>query len=332
MDMKKVVIVYSGGLDSTVMLYHAVDLFGKKNVEAVTFDYGSKHNSKEIECAEWNARELGVKHTIFNLSDVIGKHFKSSLLQKGGKIPYGHYAAENMKETVVPLRNGIMLMIAAGYADSHGFSEVWIASHSGDHFVYADCRVAFNRALNLAIREGTEQRVSLAAPFNSLYKQDIVRKGEQLGVPFEKTWSCYEGNLIPCWKCGTCTERAEAFDKAGISDSLRAVTPKRKKAKKNKPNRDWTYNVSWEETQHAWKLTRACIIRLNKKGIPATQVNIEDHTTCFTNPDGSFKKRLWGNVMKFYGHKLSIDTIGNYKVYHVAGKEPNLKRWIPIDD
>lgn len=215
----KVVVVYSGGLDSTVLLYDTIDRYGKSNVEAVSFDYRSKHNDMEIGCAKWQCRKAGVKHTTFNLWS-IAEHFKSTLLQGGGDIPYGHYAADNMKQTVVPLRNGIMLMIAAGYAESIGAKKVVIGSHSGDHFVYPDCRPSFNRCINLAIEYGTDNKVSIAAPFNSMYKWDIVKRGVELGVDFEKTWSCYEGQSEPCWKCGTCNERIEAFQKAGVEDPL----------------------------------------------------------------------------------------------------------------
>jgi len=212
-----VVVVYSGGLDSTVLLHHALQMYGV--VEAVTFDYGSKHNAKEIECAIWQCKKLQIPHKLFHLQD-IGKHFKSDLLKGQGKIPYGHYAAENMKKTVVPLRNGIMLMIAGGYAESIGADKILIASHAGDHFIYPDCRPEFNRALNLAIQFGTDNKVSMSAPFNKMRKEDIVKRGVTLGVDFSKTWSCYEGGNAHCWKCGTCVERIEAFERAGVEDPL----------------------------------------------------------------------------------------------------------------
>ena len=215
----KRVLVYSGGLDSTVLLYHAVNLYGKDKIEAITFDYGSKHNAKEIECAIWNCKKLGVEHKLFHLES-IGENFKSSLLKGGEKIPYGHYAEENMKKTVVPQRNGIMLLIAAGYTESIGGGEVWIASHSGDHFIYRDCTPEYNVMLNGLIRYGSEMTVELRAPFIKLFKWDIVEKGRDLGVDFAHTWSCYEGKNVHCGKCGTCSERIEAFQKAGVVDPL----------------------------------------------------------------------------------------------------------------
>jgi len=217
---KKIVVVYSGGLDSTVLLYQAVDLHGKDNVKAITFNYGSRHNKKEIECAKWNTKRLGVEHHIFDLENIIGQHFQSAILKGGENVPHGHYAEENMKKTVVPLRNGIMLLLVGGYADSINFNEVWIASHSGDHHIYLDCRPAFNRLMNLAIEYGTENRVKISAPFNHMYKEDIVSKGHQLAVPFEHTWSCYKGGREPCLKCGTCLERIISFRKANVKDSL----------------------------------------------------------------------------------------------------------------
>jgi len=215
--MMKVVVVYSGGLDSTVLLHHALQQYD--DVEALTFNYGSKHNIKEINMAMWNTQKLQISHRIVRL-DFIKENFKSDLLQGQGEIPEGHYAAENMKKTVVPLRNGIMLMIASGYAESIGAEKVLIASHAGDHFIYPDCRPEFNRALNLAIEYGTNNKVSIAAPFNKMMKWDIVKRGEELGVDWSKTWSCYKGEGIHCGKCGTCNERIEAFQKAGVDDPL----------------------------------------------------------------------------------------------------------------
>jgi len=215
----KVVVVYSGGLDSTVLLHHAVKLHGKENVIAFSFDYGSKHNLKELECAEWQTKQLGIKHIFFNLQS-IKDHFKSTLLKGGDKIPHGHYAEKNMEKTVVPQRNGILLLITAGYVESIGGGEVWIGSHAGDHFIYRDCRPEYNRILNMVIEYGSRNKVSLKAPFNKMYKWDIVKRGVELGVDFSMTWSCYEGRNVHCGKCGTCTERIEAFEKAGVEDIL----------------------------------------------------------------------------------------------------------------
>lgn len=329
MEQKKVV-VYSGGLDSTVLLHDAVEEYGKNNVVAITFDYGSKHNAKEIECALWQAKELGLKHIIFHLES-IGEHFKSTLLKDGGKIPYGHYAAENMKDTVVPLRNGIMLMIASGYADSINADKVMIASHSGDHAIYLDCKPAFNKAINSIVRYGTDNRVSISAPFNKMYKWDIVKKGKELGVDFLRTWSCYEGKEVPCWECGTCNERIEAFEKAGVKDPLmkaKVIKAKGTKAKKYKPKTDWTYNVGVETRKKGYIAIRRAIIRLMKKGVQTTQKNIVNSTRFFVNRDGSWKKRAFREIMRYYKDKFIVEKAGRVNVYFLEGHKPNLNKWL----
>jgi len=215
----KAIVIYSGGLDSTVLLYYAVKMYGKENVGAISFDYGSKHNNKELDCAIWNCKKLDIPHILFHLQS-IGENFKSTLLEGGDRIPYGHYAEENMKRTVVPQRNGIMMLIGAGYAESVGASQVLIGSHAGDHFVYLDCRPEYNRTINMLVEYGSGNKVSIKAPFNKLMKWDIVKRGKELKVDFSRTWSCYEGKSVPCGKCGTCTEREEAFRKAGVEDPL----------------------------------------------------------------------------------------------------------------
>ena len=215
--MKKALVVYSGGLDSTVLLNEAYFTYDK--VEALTFNYGSKHNNKEVMCAIQQCYALNITHTIIPLS-FIKQYFKSALVENSRDIPHGHYAAENMKSTVVPFRNGIMLSIAAGFAESRGLDEVLLASHSGDHYIYPDCRPEFNAAMINAINEGTDYKVELKFPFESLYKWDIVKIGAGLNVDFSKTYSCYEGGEKPCGKCGTCVERAEAFKNAGVDDPL----------------------------------------------------------------------------------------------------------------
>jgi len=252
--MSSALVVYSGGLDSTVLLYSAKATYDK--VEAISFCYGAKHNIKELDMARHQCIKQNIKHNIIDL-DFIRTLFKSKLLEGGGKIPEGHYAAENMKDTVVPLRNGIMLMIAAGYANSHGLNDVLLASHAGDHFIYPDCRPAFNRNLAAAVAYGTEGEVEIKFPFENLTKDQIVRFGNTLHVDFAHTWSCYNpvfhpkhtktsiplcdmqqwkpklnkwctehhlldlaGDIKPCGKCGTCVERKEAFDLAGIKDPL----------------------------------------------------------------------------------------------------------------
>lgn len=209
--MKDSVIVLSGGMDSTTLLYDRKEQIAL----AVTFDYGSKHNAREIECARQNCMLLGVEHLVIPL-DFMGKYFKSSLLIGGEDIPEGNYDDENMKSTVVPFRNGIMLSIAAGLAESRNLKKVMLANHSGDHAIYPDCRPGFVDAMSEAIRQGTYDGVVIDAPYTNLTKSDIARIGKRIGVDYNLTYSCYNGGEKHCGKCGTCVERMEALRDAGI--------------------------------------------------------------------------------------------------------------------
>ncbi len=211
----KVCVLLSGGMDSVTALHHAAREHDV--VSALSFDYGSKHNASEIPCAQWHATQLGVPHTVIALP-FVNEHFASDLLQSGGDIPDGHYAEENMKRTVVPFRNGIMLSIAAGFAESRGAEGLVIAAHSGDHAMYPDCREPFMQAMSDAIRLGTYVEIQVLRPFIHTDKTGIARRGAELGVDFARTWSCYKGGLTHCGTCGTCVERREAFLLAGIAD------------------------------------------------------------------------------------------------------------------
>jgi len=211
----KVCVLLSGGMDSVTALHHAAQ--EHEVISALSFDYGSKHNASEIPCARWHAAQLGVPHTVITLP-FINEHFASDLLQSGGDIPDGHYAEENMKRTVVPFRNGILLSIAAGFAESRGAAALVIAAHSGDHAIYPDCREPFMQAIAEAIRSGTYEQLHVLRPFIHTDKTGIARRGNTLGVDFSKTWSCYKGGAIQCGTCGTCVERREAFLLAGMPD------------------------------------------------------------------------------------------------------------------
>jgi 7-cyano-7-deazaguanine synthase len=158
-----------------------------------------------------------VPHQVVPLA-FIGEHFASDLLQRGGEIPEGHYADENMKRTVVPFRNGIMLAIAGGFAESVGAEGLVIAAHGGDHAIYPDCREDFMRAMGDALRLGTYAGIRLLRPFIAMNKGEIAATGARLGVDLGQTWSCYKGGAIHCGKCGTCVERREAFLQAGLAD------------------------------------------------------------------------------------------------------------------
>ena len=183
----------------------------------LSFDYGAKHNHCEIPLAAEHAKTVGAPHQVIPL-DFIGQLFASDLLKSGGEIPEGHYADENMKRTVVPFRNGIMLAVAAGYAESAGAEALVIAAHAGDHTIYPDCREDFMAAMGDALRLGTYARVQLLRPFMAMTKGQIAAEGARLGVDFVRTWSCYKGGAVHCGKCGTCGERREAFQQAGLND------------------------------------------------------------------------------------------------------------------
>lgn len=203
----KAVLIYSGGLDSTTLLYEYKDSIAL----AVSFDYGSKHNARELEYAALNCKKLGIKHLVIPLG-FIGKYFKSDLLLSGGDIPEGSYADENMKSTVVPFRNGIMLSIAAGLAESYELDAIMLANHSGDHAIYPDCRPEFIAGMAEAVRAGTYNGVKLVSPYCNITKRDIALRGRELGVDYNLTYSCYKGGEKHCGKCGTCVERKEALE------------------------------------------------------------------------------------------------------------------------
>ena len=211
--MKDSVIVVSGGMDSITLLY---DKKGEIAL-AVTFDYGSKHNAREIAWAKVHCGRLGIRHIVIKL-DFMQKYFTSSLLEGGDEIPEGHYADENMKSTVVPFRNGIMLSVAAGIAESNGLKKILIANHGGDHTIYPDCRPEFIGAMDRAIANGTYEDVRIDAPYTNITKADIAKIGKRLGIDYSETWSCYKGGERHCGKCGTCIERKEAMALAGIDD------------------------------------------------------------------------------------------------------------------
>ena len=211
--MKDGIIVLSGGMDSVTMLHE----FASEIKVAVSFDYGSKHNAKEIPFAALHCQRLGIQHIVIPL-DFMTRYFKSSLLMGGEDIPEGNYDDENMKSTVVPFRNGIMLSVAAGLAESHGLKRLFIANHFGDHAIYPDCRAGFIKAMSEAVSEGTYEHIRIEAPYTGINKTDIAQRGAKLGINYAETWSCYKGGEKHCGKCGTCMERKEAFREAGLID------------------------------------------------------------------------------------------------------------------
>lgn len=201
-------------MDSITLLFDYKDSIAL----AVTFDYGSKHAAKEIPFARLHCERLGIRHIVIPL-EFMNRYFKSSLLAGDEEeIPEGHYADENMKSTVVPFRNGIMLAIACGIAESNGLTKVMMANHGGDHAIYPDCRDTFVNAMSEAMACGTYEGIRLVAPYTGITKTDIARRGKALGIDYAETWSCYKGGEKHCGKCGTCVERMEALRDAGIED------------------------------------------------------------------------------------------------------------------
>ena len=209
--VKDTLLVLSGGMDSVTMLWDYADSIAA----AVTFQYGSNHNRREAACARWNCEHLGIRWYEIDLS-FMGQYFESSLLSGADAIPEGSYDDDNMRSTVVPFRNGIMLSVAAGLAESLGLKKVMIANHSGDHAIYPDCRPAFIRSMGAAIADGTYEHLELLAPYTEMTKGEIARRGKELGVDYSHTYSCYKGGEHHCGKCATCVERREALEFAGI--------------------------------------------------------------------------------------------------------------------
>ncbi|MBQ9641845.1 MAG: 7-cyano-7-deazaguanine synthase QueC [Bacteroidaceae bacterium] len=212
--MKDSVIILSGGMDSVTMLHEYADDIAL----AISFDYGSNHNAREIPLAQLHCQTLHIPHITIPLS-FMPQYFRSSLLQGAEAIPEGHYNADNMQSTVVPFRNGIMLAIACGIAESHNLQRVMIANHGGDHTIYPDCRPQFIEAMNQAMTTGTDTQVELWAPYTHISKADIARHGKALGIDYAQTWSCYKGGAHHCGQCATCLERREALREAGIADT-----------------------------------------------------------------------------------------------------------------
>jgi len=219
----KTLVICSGGLDS-VTLAHKVarehTLMG-----LLSFDYGQRHK-KELDFAARAAQTLGVPHDTLDISG-IGKLLSGSALTDDIAVPDGHYAEDSMRITVVPNRNAIMLSIAYGIASARGAQAVAAAFHGGDHFIYPDCRPPFAEAFETMERHAMEgfSDIRLYTPFIHISKGAIAAEGAKLGVNFAETWSCYKGGEMHCGCCGTCVERREAFDLAGVPDPTPYADP-----------------------------------------------------------------------------------------------------------
>lgn len=216
------VVLLSGGLDSTTLLYEALDRHPNDLIQTLSFNYGQRHR-KELDIARASAERVSVAWSEIDLRSLGELLTGSALSDESVAVPHGHYAAETMVQTIVPNRNSIMLNCAVGVAISQGATLVYAAMHTGDHFIYPDCRPEFIEALNYCIRVANAQvegprMPRVYAPFIEWSKADIVRRGDSYDVPFAETWSCYEGGDIHCGRCGTCVERAEAFYLAHVED------------------------------------------------------------------------------------------------------------------
>lgn len=219
METESYVTILSGGLDSSVLAYH-LHSEGMKQV-CLTFDYGQRH-IREIVSAKQIAKYLKVEHQIIDISG-IKSLLSGSSLTDDIDVPYGHYQSETMKQTVVPNRNAIMLSLAYAKAISIGADFVSYAAHSGDHYIYPDCRPAFVLKLQKALQSGNDSSIRIDTPFIYKTKTEIVQLGLELRVPFQNTWTCYVGGTEPCGKCGACIERAEAFDLVHTPDPLMPI-------------------------------------------------------------------------------------------------------------
>jgi 7-cyano-7-deazaguanine synthase len=206
-------------MDSTVLAYYMREK--GFDLKLLSFDYGQRHK-KELDFAKWTAVSLDVEHYIVDITNITHLISNSALTNPSIPVPEGHYTAESMKATVVPNRNAIMLSIAYGYAVSISAQGLVCGVHAGDHAIYPDCRPMSIEMLDSAFWHCNEgfgsPDLRLQAPFVTKTKADIVAIGYALKVPFEHTWSCYNGDTVHCGLCGTCVERREAFDLAGVTD------------------------------------------------------------------------------------------------------------------
>lgn len=209
------VLVYSGGLDSTVLLSHLIA--EGREVHAFTVNYGQRH-AREIESAKAVCRHYAVPHQVADLRALGAVFGTNSLTDNAVAVAEGHYTEESMKTTVVPNRNMILLAVAAARAIALKADTLAYAAHGGDHAIYPDCRPEFADAMDHAIGLADWHKVRLERPMVSWTKTEIVLRGAALGVPMHLTWSCYKGGEKHCGRCGTCIERREAFHLAGVSD------------------------------------------------------------------------------------------------------------------
>jgi 7-cyano-7-deazaguanine synthase len=220
MTVAKVVVIFSGGMDSFTVLNMAV----KQGFEvfALSFDYGQRHK-KELDYAGEACNKLNVNHKIIDIS-AINELIGGSSLTSDIEVAEGHYELESMKTTVVPNRNMILLSMAVGYAVSLGANKVYYGAHSGDHAIYPDCRPEFVKRMNDVCAIANYEAVEIITPFLHESKIAILTAGLEMGLDYGQTWTCYNGRELACGKCGACQERLEAFAENGSTDPLEYET------------------------------------------------------------------------------------------------------------
>lgn len=224
-EIKKALVLSSGGVDSTTCLGMAVEKYGKERVIALSISYGQKHQ-KEIEASRRVAEYYGVEHLYLDLAPIFQYSNCALLKHSDREIPHESYAKQLEEtngipvSTYVPFRNGLFLSSAASIALSKGCSVIYYGAHADDSAgnAYPDCSSVFHEAMNRAIYEGSGKQLWIEAPFVNWTKAQVVKKGLELNVPYELTWSCYEGGKVPCGVCGTCVDRMEAFRLNGVAD------------------------------------------------------------------------------------------------------------------
>lgn len=225
--MRKVLVALSGGMDSTTMLHqNIVESKASEHpweTHAVGFDYGSKHSVWELDAARRVCEFFGVPFRTIDVRSVFS-NFNSALLKTGPDVPEGHYEEENMRQTVVPGRNLIILSILGGFAESSGFTDLLIGAHAGDHYIYPDCRPEFLHHAMQAIFIGSSGRVVVRAPFLYDNKTSILKWGLPHETPYKLTRTCYTNNEVACGRCGSCQERLAAFKDNGVEDPIEYAT------------------------------------------------------------------------------------------------------------
>lgn len=213
--LQKILVVLSGGMDSTTLLYHLKDQ--GHELRALGVDYGQRHR-RELDAARAICDAAGIPFQVADLTALNPLMGGSALTDPSIAVPEGHYAAENMKATVVPNRNMLLIAVSLSHCVALGYDAVAYAAHAGDHTIYPDCRPEFAAVMDAAAHLCDFEPRRLLRPFVTWTKADIAARGAELGVPYDVTWTCYQGGAKHCGRCGTCVERIEAFRLGGVED------------------------------------------------------------------------------------------------------------------